>query len=239
MARRKKRSTCPARVLVVAGETIGRSIVFALNHGRYTAERAASVGEAKRLIGTWKPHIMIVDIDLRPGSPMDLIGQRVAAAPVPTIVMTARGDLRTKLEAFDRGADDFLTLPFTPEELVARALALMRRTYGEMVPLVPTVTIGELEIDMLDQHVRVGDTRVRLTPVEQSLLYLLASNAGKTLSRTMILDAVWGMDFVPESNLVDRHVGDLRRKLRDPSRKSRFIETVAGKGYRFREHASS
>ena len=162
------------------------------------------------------------------------MGARPSAARLPTIVISRRGDLKTKLAAFERGADDIVAIPFQPEEFVARALALMRRTYSDAIPFIPVIKIAGLEIDLLNRRVKSGSTRLELTTIEQALLYLLASNPGETLDRDTILDALWGWDYTAESNIVDRHIGNLRMKLKDDWKSPRFIETVAGKGYRFR-----
>jgi two-component system alkaline phosphatase synthesis response regulator PhoP len=95
------------------------------------------------------------------------------------------------------------------------------------------IRVGDLEFDILTRQVRVGSSELHLTGLEQALLYLLAANAGNVLSRTEILDALWGVDYVAESNVVDRHIRSLRVKLQNDSRHPRFIETVPGQGYRF------
>jgi DNA-binding response OmpR family regulator len=204
-----------------------------LNHGRYEVRTTPHRAEAEELKRSWRPHLLLIDVDLREGRASSLIGGVTGGRRMPTIVLTERGDLRTKLAAFERGADDFLSLPLVPEELIARALALMRRTYGGPAALLPVIRIGGLEIDVLGQEVRWGRARLRLTAIEQSLLYLLASNPGQTLSREAILDVIWGSDFVAESNLVDRHIRNLRVKLKDDWRHPRVIRTVPGQGYRF------
>jgi len=223
----------PARVLVVADSPLSDVVRLTLNHGAYEVETTAELGAARQLERDIKPHLLIVDIDLIEGDAMKMIGQIIGGRPVPTIVLTERGDLKTKLSAFELGADDFITVPVNPEELVARTLALMRRTYGNGVPFVPVIKIGGLEIDLLNQRVKSGSSVIHLTAIEQALLYLLASNPGKTLDREVILDALWGADYVAESNLVDRHVRNLRVKLKNNWRRPRFIATVPGKGYRF------
>jgi DNA-binding response OmpR family regulator len=139
----------------------------------------------------------------------------------------------TTLEAFDRGVDDILTVPFSPEERVARALAVMRRSYGAKIAFTPTIRLDELVIDILNRHVRAGTSELHLTGLEQSLLYLLAANAGRVLTRGEILDALWGVDFMADSNVVDRHIRNLRIKLGDSWRRPRYIATVPGCGYRF------
>jgi DNA-binding response OmpR family regulator len=93
--------------------------------------------------------------------------------------------------------------------------------------------LGDLQIDLLNRRVQAGDTALHLTPLEQSLLYLLAANAGRLLTRDEILDHLWGADYVAESNIVDRHIRNLRLKLQNHSRRRRYIETVSGRGYRF------
>jgi DNA-binding response OmpR family regulator len=151
----------------------------------------------------------------------------------PALGLTRRGDLKTKLWAFDLGVDDILTMPFSPEELLARAIVITRRATGMTSPMVPTIHIGEVEIDILSREVRAGTSVIHLSGIEQSLLYLLASRAGRVVSRDEILDAIWGTDFVAESNIVDRHIRSLRIKLQNDYRHPRFIATVPGLGYRF------
>ena len=126
-----------------------------------------------------------------------------------------------------------MVVPFFPEELVARVIALMRRTYGESVPFIPVIKIAGLEVDLLNQRVRKGKARLELTAIEQALLYLFASNPGQIIGRDEILDTIWGRDFVAESNIVDRHVKNLRTKLEDDPHRPQLIATVPGKGYRF------
>jgi two-component system alkaline phosphatase synthesis response regulator PhoP len=120
-----------------------------------------------------------------------------------------------------------------PEELLARTRAVLRRTYGQVSPVLPVIKRGELEIDILNRSVRAGDHQLLLTPLEQSLLYLLAANAGRVLTRDEIMDHLWGVDFIAESNVVDTHVRNLRAKLQNSWREPRYIATVPGKGYRF------
>src|SRR5204863_1103996 len=142
MARLRSRLSGPARVLVVADEPIASFIGLALNHGIYTVEKTATVDDAEAKRATWRPHLLVLDIDLLDGDAGALIGVVVRGGRVPTIVLTERGDLKTKLRAFDAGADDVVTVPISPEELVARSLALMRRTYGDSVPFVPVIRVG-------------------------------------------------------------------------------------------------
>ena len=104
----------------------------------------------------------------------------------------------------------------------------MRRTYREAVVFTPVLRLGDLQIDILNRRVRAGDTELHLTSLEQSLLYLLAANAGRLLTRDEILDHLWGADYVAESNIVDRHIRNLRVKLQDHSRRPRYIIRFRG-----------
>jgi DNA-binding response OmpR family regulator len=124
-------------------------------------------------------------------------------------------------------------MPSSSEDLLARVIVLTRRRYGEPPPIRPTLTIGELTVDITKRQVRVGSAEIQLAPLELNLLYLLAANAGRPVSRVEILGALWGTDFIAASNVVDRHVGALRLRLQDDPRRPRFIATVPGIGYRF------
>ena len=223
----------PARVLIVVDQPLANLVALTLNHGKYFTRIAPDLKSAKADLEAWRPHLLLVDLDADDADGLDLIGQRVANRRIPTIVFSVRGDLKTKLAAFDRGADDIIAVPFVPEELVARTLALMRRSYGDDVAFIPVIKVGGLQVDLLNQQVKVGKLRPVLTSMEQALLYLLASNPGQTLGREEILNALWGADYIAGSNVVDRHVRNLRLKLRDDWRNPRFIGTVPGKGYRF------
>ena len=229
-----QRLRSPARALLVIEQPVLAEVVkLALNHGQYSTRMAQTVEEATAALSTWRPHLGILDMDIGASAILGRLRATQQSRQLPIIALTRRGDLKAKLEAFERGVDDILTVPFSPEELVARTLAVMRRSYGEAVEFTPVLRLGDLEIDILNRHVRAGGTELHLTPLEQSLLYLLAANAGRLLSRDEILDYLWGVDYMAESNVVDRHIRNLRTKLRDHSRPPRYIATVPGRGYRF------
>ena len=165
---------------------------------------------------------------------MEQIGANAAGgARLPVIALTRRGDLKTKLAAFECGADDILTSPFAPEEPLARLLALLRRSYGDAVTFKPVIKLGDLDIDILNRTVRAGTSEPHLTSLEESLLYLLAANPGRVITREEILDTLWGVDYVAESSVVDRQIRNLRARLQDDLRQPRFIAAVPGRGYRF------
>ena len=220
--------------MLIDESIVAETINLTLNHGVYVTRGAKTMAQAMALIEEWHPHLAVIDMDLANDQFMRGINRPAGAnVRLPVLALTRRGDLKTKLVAFEQGVDDIMTVPFSPEELLARVLALTRRAYGEKVKLTPVIKVGALEIDILNREVRAGSSRLHLTSVEQSLLYLLAANPGELLSRDRIMDALWGADYVAESNVVDRHIRNLRAKLQDDWHKPRFIDTVPGRGYRF------
>ena len=211
-------------------------IELTLNHGLFVVRAAGNLAEADAILAEWRPHIAVIDMDHDDSS--DLLirlgtSHTMKRSDTPVLGLTRRGDLPTKLRAFDLGVDDILTMPFSPEELLARSIVISRRSSGIQRPIVPTIKLGEMEIDIVNREVRAGGSIVHLSSIEQSLLYLLASRNGQVVSREEILDAVWGTDFVAESNIVDRHIRSLRIKLQNDYRHPRFISTVPGAGYKF------
>jgi two-component system, OmpR family, alkaline phosphatase synthesis response regulator PhoP len=231
----------PAQILLVTDQPVLADLIkLTLNHGAFFVRSLATLDAAAIQVERGDPHLVLLDMDIEgigAEGVMERIGyqghQGSRPSRVPVIALTRRGDLKTKLAAFDRGVDDILTVPFSPEELLARAMAVVRRTYREAVAFAPIVKVGELEIDIYNRRVRTGNAELHLTPLEQNLLYLLAANAGRTLSRDQILDHLWGSDYVADSNVVDRHVRNLRAKLHDDWRRPHYVQTVPGHGYRF------
>ena len=211
-------------------------IELTLNHGLFVVQSATSLGAAEAILAEWRPHLAVIDMDHDDSTALlqSIVDtSALSGSRTPALGLTRRGDLKTKLRAFDLGVDDILTMPFSPEELLARSIVISRRATGSDRPIVPTIRLGEIEIDIFNRVVRAGDSAIHLTGIEQSLLYLLASRGGRVITRDEILDAIWGTDFVAESNIVDRHIRSLRIKLQNDYRHPRFIATVPGKGYRF------
>jgi DNA-binding response OmpR family regulator len=211
-------------------------IRLTLNHGLFVVRAARSLAEAETILSEWRPHMTVVDMDHDDSTALlQQLGasNTLTRSVTPVLGLTRRGDLKSKLKAFDLGVDDILTVPFSPEELLARSIVVSRRATGADRPIVPTIRLGEMEIDIVNRVVRAGNSVIHLSGIEQSLLYLLASRGGRVVTREEILDAIWGTDFVAESNIVDRHVRSLRIKLQNDYRHPRFIATVSGEGYRF------
>lgn len=224
------------RLLVVTDQPMVSSLVkLTMNHGHFTVEAAADQAEALLRLRTWQPDIAVLDMDVVGPTLLDDLEPAPGAGGVrtPVLALTRRGDLQTKLDAFAQGADDIMTIPFSPEELLARILAIVRRVYGATPTLAPRLSIGDLEVDITHRTVTVGGHTIYLSGLELALLYLLAANPGRTIPRDEILDTLWGSDYVAESNVVDRHVRSLRVRLQNNWRRPRFIQTVVGVGYRF------
>jgi DNA-binding response OmpR family regulator len=222
----------PVRVLLVLDRPLVlERIKLTLNHGTYTTRTVPPATEVVTALADWKPHMGIFDMDLHGAQIMAML--TAADTRLPVIGLTRRDDLKTKLAAFEAGVDDILTIPFAPEELLARTNALMRRSYSEIASFTPMIKQGELEIDILRRTVRAGGSELHLTSLEQSLLYLLVANAGRVITRDEILNTLWGADFVAESNIVDRQIRNLRARLHDDWKNPRFIATVSGRGYCF------
>jgi DNA-binding response OmpR family regulator len=177
---------------------------------------------------------VLLDTESDSGELLERIGAALGARNrVPVLVLMPRGHLEGWLLALEHGAADIIVVPFLAEELLARMFALLKRAYGRPIMLAPIIRVGGLEINLVRRQVRVDDVEVQLTSAEQSLLYLLAANAGRVLTRDEILDAVWGMDFASDSNVVDQYVRRLRAKMQDHWQRPRFIATTPGRGYRF------
>lgn len=211
-------------------------IQLTLNHGLFVVRSADTLAEAEAITADWQPDLIILDVESDAGSDLlERLGKsrKIDDNGPPALGLTRRGDLAAKLRAFDLGVDDILTVPFAPEELLARSIAITRRSMGITRAIVPTIRLGEMEVDILHREVRAGTSVIHLTSIEQNLLYLLASRGGRVVSREDILDTIWGTDFIAESNIVDRHVRSLRIKLQNDFRHPRFIATVVGEGYRF------
>jgi DNA-binding response OmpR family regulator len=223
-------------MLVIERPMLAELIKLTLNHGVYTTRAVSSLAQVETTLSQWQPHLVVLDMDLDGMQVLTMLRAKDGGGSggrLPVIGLTRRGDLRTKLAAFEAGVDDILTVPFAPEELLARVIALVRRAYSDAVTFTPVIKIGELEIDILKRTVRAGTSELHLTSLEQSLLYLLAANAGRVVTREEILDTLWGVDYVAESNVVDRQIRNLRARLQNDWRDPRFIATVPGRGYRF------
>ncbi|HET9981251.1 MAG TPA: response regulator transcription factor [Ktedonobacterales bacterium] len=154
---------------------------------------------------------------------------------MPIIMVTARGQDQDKIRGLDLGADDYLTKPFSVEELLARVRSVLRRSQfsagQESQNSRPVVTLGDLTIDFAQHRVTMKDQEIDLTPIEYRLLAYLAQNAGRVVTQDLLLEHVWGEEYVGESHLLQVNVNRLRRKLEDDPARPRYLLTKMGVGY--------
>lgn len=187
---------------------------------------------AVQMIYEAKPDVVILDW-LMPE--IDGIGVlhtlRAENNQVPILMLTARDAVEDRVEGLDRGADDYLIKPFAPVELVARVNALLRRVYSDADE---TISFADLHLDPVSREARRGSRRFSLTPTEFELLRLLMRHAGQVLTRSQMINHVWGLDFVGDDNVLEVYVGYLRKKT-EADNEPRLIQTVRGVGYVLRE----
>lgn len=220
-------------ILLIETLTIANLAELTLRHGPYEVRKITSHVGATAALKELKPHLMILDVDDDEGRAIHLLAASERDGRTPAIALTRRSDLRRQLEAFELGADDCIGVPFVPSDLAARVLAVLRRAYGKTALAFQPLQLGDLEIDLVARNVRVKGEELHLTSLEQALLYLLASNAGTVLTREVIMDSIWGTDFLADSNVIDQHVRSLRVKLHNDWRRPNYIATVPGVGYKF------
>jgi two-component system copper resistance phosphate regulon response regulator CusR len=217
------------RLLIVEDEQkLAEILLRSLRGEGFTVDVAATAEDGLDLATTDHYDLVILDLLLPDGSGTDLLRRlRRDHHKVPVLVLTARGDLETKVENFDAGADDYLTKPFALPELLVRVRALLRRgpALKEAV-----LKLADLEVDRLTRQVRRAGRRIELSPKEYSLLEYFLLNSGRVLSRSMIVDRVWDQSFEGFTNIVDVYVRQLRRKI-DEGFEPKLIRTVRGLGY--------
>ena len=217
------------RVLVVDDEEPIRDLVrsYLVREGMevFTAYDGMSALEAVRQLS---PDVVILDLMLPGIDGVEVCRQLRAFSDAYVVMLTARDEEVDRIVGLSIGADDYMVKPFSPRELVARVRALLRRPRASRL-IAPA---SGLEVDSATRRVSVDGGQVRLTNIEFALLEELARDPGVVLSRRQLLERVWGSDFVGDDHVLDVHVGNLRRKLRDDSATPRFVETVRGIGFR-------
>jgi two-component system KDP operon response regulator KdpE len=218
------------RVLVVDDEPqILRALELKLHGAGYLVETAATAQEALMKAAMRPPQAIILDLLLPDGRGSDVCREIRGWSEVPILLLSAVADEREKIAALDAGADDYVTKPFSGDELLARLRAALRR-----IPPVTeaAVEVGDLRIDLERRAVSVAGEPVALTPTEYDLLRLLARNAGKLLTHPTILREIWGPAYGEESNYLHVYVSQLRRKIEPDPARPRYILTQPGVGYR-------
>jgi len=225
-----------ARVLVVDDEPqILRAVQMKLRGAGYAVETASTAEEALMKAAMRPPDAIILDVLLPDGRGTDVCRQLRGWSSAPILVLSAVGEEREKIEALDAGADDYVTKPFSGDELLARLRATLRRARPESRPV---IEIADLRIDLEKRAVTASGKRVSLTPIEYDLLRLLAENEGKLLTHPTILREIWGPAYGEESNYLHVYVSHLRRKIEPDPARPRYLLTQAGVGYRLVDPAS-
>jgi two-component system, OmpR family, copper resistance phosphate regulon response regulator CusR len=215
-------------LLIEDEEKVSRFIVKGLMAERFAVDVAAEGDRGLELALTYSYDLIILDLMLPGLSGTEVLRLvRRQNEHVPVLVLTARDAITDKVRHFEIGADDYLTKPFAFAELLVRVKALLRRG---AISRSNTLRVADLEIDRLTQQVRRGGQRIDLTGKEYALLEYLMTNAGRVLSRTMIIEHVWDQSFDGATNIVDVYVRHLRNKIDEPFER-KLIRTVRGVGY--------
>ena len=222
------------KILVVDDEeSILKVVDYALSEAGYEVHTVREGGSAEFMFEQVKPDLVILDVMLPGKSGLDIARDLRAASDVPIVMLSARGDEVDRILGLEFGADDYVTKPFSPRELVSRVKAILRRTEGSHHD--ERIVIGDLEIDTLSRQVRIAGQPVHLTTSEYSILLHLARHPGQAFSRYAILSALWDESPVGEERAVDVHIHNIRAKIEADHRNPEYLLTVRGYGYRLRE----
>jgi DNA-binding response OmpR family regulator len=222
--------TANQSVLVVEDESsIASFVALYLKNAGYNVKTAASGGEALKQVGVDQPSLIVLDLNLPDIDGIEVCRRIRKSADVPIIMLTARDEDVDKIIGLEVGADDYLTKPFNPRELVARVKSVLRRSAPDRKNLESAqIQHGDLVVDAGRREVHVGDQEIQLAPKEFDLLWELLDHRGLVLTRDQLLERVWGYTFAGDTRTVDVHVRQLRRKLGEASP----IVTVWGVGYK-------
>ncbi|MGZ6816523.1 MAG: response regulator transcription factor [Mycobacteriaceae bacterium] len=226
------------RILVVdddraVRESLRRSLAF----NGYTVDMASDGVQALEQIAAQKPDAIVLDVMMPRIDGLEVCRRlRSTGVDLPILVLTARDTVSERVSGLDAGADDYLPKPFALEELLARLRALLRRSVPAEGAASEVLTFADLTLDPVTMEVKRGERPISLTRTEYSLLELLLTNARRVLSRSRILEDVWGYDFPTSGNALEVYVGYLRRKT-EAEGEPRLIHTVRGVGYVMRDTA--
>jgi two-component system KDP operon response regulator KdpE len=221
-----------ARILAIDDEPqIRRALRRTLESQAYDV-RTAGTGEDGLAALAWHPDIVLLDLMLPDMDGLEIARRIRAQSNVPIIVLSARGDDEQKVHALDAGCDDYITKPFSTDEMLARIRVALRHAAG--TGMVPVVEIEDLRIDLDRRQVARAGREVHLTPTEYDVLKFLVQHAGKLVTHRMLLQEVWGPEHIEETQYLHVFMSQLRRKLEPQGGGPRYILTEPGVGYRFR-----
>ena len=220
-------------ILVVDDEPSILNVVQAyLQQEGYAVYTATDGPSALKAARAYRPDLIVLDIMLPGMDGLEVLQRLRQESDVYVLMLTARADETDKIVGLTMGADDYLTKPFSPRELVARVKAILRRGRGTGGGE-PALDFGDLRIDPEARQVWKRGQPVELTPIEFDLLLTLARHRGRVLSRDQLIEQVWGYDYYGDERVVDVHIGHLRKKIEDDPAAPKWIVTVRGAGYRF------
>ena len=205
-----------------------------LEHAGFSVVSASDGPEALARARAEHPDLIVLDLGLPKLDGLDVARALRQTSSVPIVILSGRADESDKLVGLELGADDYVTKPFSPKELVARVRAVLRRTERPATPS-DVIRAADVTLDVPRMRVRAGDRDVDLTPTEFQLLAALAREPGRVFTRSQLLDAVHGVAFESYERAIDAHVKNIRRKLEPDPREPRYLQTVHGVGYRFRD----
>jgi DNA-binding response OmpR family regulator len=206
-----------------------------LEHGGFTVLVASDGAAALRAARTGRPDLVVLDLGLPGLDGLDVARVLRRDGEVPIIMLTARTEESDKLVGLELGADDYVTKPFSPKELVARVRAVLRRAEGLRSPT-DVIRVGsDVELDVPRMEARFGGRRIELTKTEFQLLSTMARQPGRVFTRAQLLDVVRGVAFESYERAIDAHVKNIRKKIERDPRSPRYLLTVFGVGYRFAE----
>jgi len=203
-----------------------------LEHAGFTVAGASDGREALAAFRSGAPDLIVLDLGLPHVDGLDVARTIRKTSNVPIVMLTGRGDESDRIAGLELGADDYITKPFSPKELVARVRAVLRRADTASAPA-ETLRAGDVTIDIPRMSVHVGEKTVDLTPTEFQLLVTMVRAPGRVFTRAQLLDAVHGVAFESYERAIDAHVKNIRRKLESDPREPHYLLTVHGVGYRF------
>jgi two-component system, OmpR family, KDP operon response regulator KdpE len=225
------------RVLVIDDEEqIRRALKSVLSARNYEVDLAETAEQGLELTAERTPDIIVLDLTLPGMSGLEACRRLREWYHGPILILSVRNADDDKIAALDLGADDYLTKPFSTGELLARLRALLRRTQGADASLTE-MRAGDLCIDFAKRIVTVKGEPVHLTRTEFDILAMLARNAGRVVTSSMLLETVWGPEYVGDTQTLRVHVSHLRRKIESPGDVSRYVLTEPGVGFRFADEA--
>jgi len=225
------------RILVVDDElSIIKFLRSNLEDKGYQVLTATNGAEALHLIEKELPDLVILDIMMPEMDGFEVCRQLRQWSQIPIIMLSARGDEADKVKCLDLGADDYIVKPFGAAELIARVRAVLRRTeLAGVAPTKPSATFGDLAINFAKRQVTLANKEVKLTPTEYALIQELAANSGKVLTHTQLLNKVWGPEYRDEREYLHVFVRRLRSKIEPDPNNPKYILTVPGVGYQFKD----